>query len=169
MCYAFWTNYEVGTASFQMTEQYAWVPQIGLNWTLSVDGVSMPLVLLAGLVTTLAILAAWQVDHKPRLFYFLMLVLYAAQIGVFVAQDIILFFIMWEIELVPVYLLVSIWGGQRRRYAATKFLLYTAAASIFILIAGLAMAFYGDTVTFDMAALANKTYPISLSILRILS
>jgi NAD(P)H-quinone oxidoreductase subunit 4 len=165
MCYAFWTNYEVGMASFQMTEQYAWVPQIGLNWTLSVDGVSMPLVLLAGLVTTLAILAAWQVDHKPRLFYFLMLVLYAAQIGVFVAQDIILFFIMWEIELVPVYLLVSIWGGQRRRYAATKFLLYTAAASIFILIAGLAMAFYGDTVTFDMAALANKTYPISLSIL----
>ncbi|MGA0199019.1 MAG: NAD(P)H-quinone oxidoreductase subunit 4, partial [Prochlorotrichaceae cyanobacterium] len=81
MCYAFWMNYEVGTASFQMTEQYAWVPQIGLNWTLSVDGVSMPLVLLAGLVTTLAILAAWQVDHKPRLFYFLMLVLYAAQIG----------------------------------------------------------------------------------------
>lgn len=165
MCYAFWMNYEVGTASFQMTEQYAWVPQIGLNWTLSVDGVSMPLVLLAGLVTTLAILAAWQVDHKPRLFYFLMLVLYAAQIGVFVAQDIILFFIMWEIELVPVYLLVSIWGGQRRRYAATKFLLYTAAASIFILIAGLAMAFYGDTVTFDMAALANKTYPITLSVL----
>lgn len=165
MCYAFWMNYEVGTASFQMTEQYAWVPQIGLNWTLSVDGVSMPLVLLAGLVTTLAILAAWQVDHKPRLFYFLMLVLYAAQIGVFVAQDVILFFIMWEIELVPVYLLVSIWGGQRRRYAATKFLLYTAAASIFILIAGLAMAFYGDTVTFDMAALANKTYPITLSVL----
>lgn len=165
MCYVFWTNYDLGNSTFQMVEKYAWVPQLGLNWTLSVDGVSMPLVLLAGLVTTLAILAAWQVDHKPRLFYFLMLVMYAAQIGVFVAQDIILFFIMWEIELVPVYLLVSIWGGQRRRYAATKFLLYTAAASVFILIAGLAMAFSGEVLTFDMAELAAKTYPLTLSLL----
>lgn len=165
MYYAFWKNYELGNASFQLVEKYAWVPQLGLNWAVSVDGVSMPLVMLAGLVTTLAILAAWQVDHKPRLFYFLMLVLYSAQIGVFVAQDILLFFLMWEIELVPVYLLVSIWGGQRRRYAATKFLLYTAAASVFILIAGLAMAFYGDTVTFDMAELANKNYPIVMELL----
>ena len=68
MCYVFWTNYDLGNSTFQMVEKYAWVPQLGLNWTLSVDGVSMPLVLLAGLVTTLAILAAWQVDHKPRLF-----------------------------------------------------------------------------------------------------
>jgi NAD(P)H-quinone oxidoreductase subunit 4 len=90
------------------------------------------LVLLAGLVTTLSMLAAWRVNRRPRLFYGLMLVLYAAQIGVFVAQDLLLFFIMWEVELVPVYLLVCIWGGQNRRYAATKFLMYTAISSIFI-------------------------------------
>lgn len=93
-----------------------------------------------------------------------MLVLYAAQIGVFVAQDVLLLFIMWEVELVPVYLLICIWGGQKRRYAATKFLIYTAAASIFILIAGLAMAFSGDTITFDMVQLGLKDYPLSLEL-----
>jgi NAD(P)H-quinone oxidoreductase subunit 4 len=165
MCYAFWTHYDASSATFQLVESYAWVPQLGLNWAVSVDGLSVPLVLLAGLVTTLSMFAAWQVDRKPRLFYFLMLVLYAGQIGVFVAKDLILLFIMWEVELIPVYLLVCIWGGQRRRYAATKFLLYTAAASIFILIAALAMAFYGDTVTFDMVELGLKDYPLGLELL----
>jgi NAD(P)H-quinone oxidoreductase subunit 4 len=93
-----------------------------------------------------------------------MLVMYSAQIGVFVAQDLLLFFLMWEIELVPVYLLISIWGGEKRRYAATKFILYTAAASIFILVAGFAMAFSGDTVTFDMAVLGTKQYPKALEL-----
>jgi len=166
ICYAFWLNYDIETASFQLIEKYEWIPQLGLSWAVSVDGISMPLVLLAGLVTTLAILSAWQVSHKPRLFYFLMLVLYSAQIGVFVAQDALLFFIMWEVELIPVYLLVSIWGGQRRRYAATKFILYTAAASLFILVAGLAMALYGDgNFSFDMVELALKDYPINLQLL----
>jgi NAD(P)H-quinone oxidoreductase subunit 4 len=161
---SFWGHYDPSHAAFQMTESYAWIPQLGFNWTVSVDGISMPLVLLSGLVTTLAILASWQVDHKPRLFYFLMLVLYSAQIGVFVAQDLILLFIMWEVELIPVYLLVSIWGGQKRQYAATKFLLYTAAASIFILVAALGMAFYGDTVTFDIASLGMKDFPLGLEL-----
>ena len=164
MGYAFWNNYDASNAKFQLTESYSWIPQLGISWTVSVDGISAPLVLLAGFVTTLAMLSAWQVDRKPRLFYFLMLVLYSAQVGVFVAQDLLLFFIMWELELVPVYLLVSIWGGSKRRYAATKFLLYTAAASIFILVAGLGMAFYGDNLTFDIAALALKDYPLALEV-----
>ena len=164
MVYAFWNNYDVSNAQFQLTENYSWIPQLGISWSVSVDGISAPLVLLAGFVTTLAMLSAWQVDRKPRLFYFLMLVLYSAQIGVFVAQDMLLFFIMWELELVPVYLLVSIWGGSKRRYAATKFLLYTAAASVFILVAGLGMAFYGDNLTFDIAALGLKDYPLSLEL-----
>ncbi|OKH44231.1 NAD(P)H-quinone oxidoreductase subunit 4 [Calothrix sp. HK-06] len=165
MCYAFWKHYDATSAKFQLAENYAWVPQIGLNWAVSVDGLSVPLVLLAGFVTTLAIFSAWQVDRRPRLFYALMLVLYSAQIGVFVAQDLLLFFIMWEVELVPVYLLVSIWGGQKRRYAATKFILYTAAASIFILVAALGMGLYGGgDLTFDIAALALKDYPIGLEL-----
>ena len=164
MCYAFWKHYDASSTSFQLAESYAWVPQLGLNWAVSVDGISLPFVLLAGLVTTLAIFSAWQVDQKPRLFYFLMLVLYAAQIGVFVAQDLLLLFIMWELELIPVYLLVSIWGGKKRRYAATKFLLYTAAASIFILVAALGMALYGDTMTFDVVQLGLKDYPLGLEL-----
>jgi NAD(P)H-quinone oxidoreductase subunit 4 len=166
MCYAFWKHYDTSSASFQLVENYAWAPQLGLNWAVSVDGLSLPLVLLAGFVTTLAMFSAWQVDRRPRLFYFLMLVLYSAQIGVFVAKDLLLFFIMWEVELIPVYLLVCIWGGQKRRYAATKFLLYTAAASIFILVAALAMGLYGGgNMTFDITALAQKDYPITLQLL----
>ena len=166
MCYAFWQHYDASNAGFQLVENYVWMPQIGLNWAVSVDGISAPLVLLAGFVTTLAMFSAWQVDRRPKLFYFLMLVLYSAQVGVFVAQDLLLFFIMWEVELIPVYLLVCIWGGQRRRYAATKFLLYTAAASIFILVAALAMGLYGGgNITFDVAELAQKQYPLTLQLL----
>jgi NAD(P)H-quinone oxidoreductase subunit 4 len=164
ICYALWKNYDPSISSFQMVEKYEWIPQLGFSWAVSLDGVSVPLVILAGLVTTMSILSAWQVDHKPRLFYFLMLVIYSAQIGVFVAQDLLLLFIMWELELVPVYLLVSIWGGQKRRYAATKFLLYTAAASIFILVAALGMALYDGKMTFDLAELWLKDYPLALEL-----
>lgn len=163
--YTFWHNYDLTNNQFQLIENYPWVPQIGLNWSMAVDGLSMPLIVLTGLVTTLAIMAAWQVTNKPRLFYSLMLVMYSAQIGVFAAQDMLLFFLMWELELVPVYLLISIWGGEKRRYAATKFILYTALGSIFILVAALGMGFYGDTVTFDMTALAQKQYPIAFELL----
>lgn len=166
ICYAFWNNYDASSATFQLAENYAWVPQLSLNWAVSVDGLSAPLVLLAGFVTTLSIFSAWQVDRRPKLFYALMLMLYSAQIGVFVAQDLLLFFIMWEVELVPVYLLINIWGGQKRRYAATKFIIYTAAASIFILVAALGMALSGGSnVTFDIAQLALKDYPLALELL----
>ena len=164
MIYGFWFSYDTQTTDFQLVENYSWLPQIGASWSLAVDGLSMPLVLLSGLITTLAILASWRVKHKPRLYYFLVLVLYSAQIGVFLAQDILLFFLMWEIELVPVYLLISIWGGEKRLYAATKFILYTALASVFILASGLALAFYGDTFTLNIAELGMKDYPLALEL-----
>jgi NAD(P)H-quinone oxidoreductase subunit 4 len=125
----------------------------------------MPLILLTGFITTLAIMAAWPVTFKPKLFYFLMLAMYGGQIAVFAVQDMLLFFLVWELELVPVYLILAIWGGKRRQYAATKFILYTAGGSLFILVAGLTMAFYGDTTTFDMSAIAAKHYPINLQLL----
>ncbi|XGV98868.1 MAG: NAD(P)H-quinone oxidoreductase subunit 4 [Leptolyngbya sp. BL-A-14] len=162
--YAFWQNYDFQNPDLQMVETIAWVPQLGLNWSLAVDGISMPLVVLSALVTTLAILASWKVTEKPRLFYFLMLAMFSAQIGVFCAQDILLFFLMWELELVPVYILISIWGGPRRLYAATKFIIYTAVGSIFILVAALAMAFYGGDVTFDMRELGLKDYSLTFEL-----
>lgn len=161
---ALWQGYDFQSSALQLTESYSWIPQIGFNWSLGVDGLSMPLILLTGLINTLAVFAAWKVTNKPRLFYALMLVMYSAQLGVFLAQDLLMFFLMWEIELVPVYLLISIWGGANRRYAATKFIIYTAAASIFILISGFAMAFYGDNFTFNMTELGMKEYPKALEL-----
>lgn len=159
-----WHCYDFQDPGFQLVETYTWLPQLGVSWSLGADDLSFPLVMLAGLVTTLSIFAAWQVKEKPRLFYFLILCMYSAQIGVFLAKDLMLFFLMWELELVPVYLLISIWGGPKRRYAATKFILYTALASIFILAGGFALAFYGDTVTFDIEALSLKNYPLGLEL-----
>jgi NAD(P)H-quinone oxidoreductase subunit 4 len=162
--FALGQGYDFQSSALQMTESYSWIPQLGLHWSLGIDGLSMPLILLTGLINTLAIFAAWKVTNKPRLFYALMLIMYSAQLGVFLAQDLLMFFLMWEVELVPVYLLISIWGGANRRYAATKFIIYTAAASIFILVAGFAMAFYGDNFTFNMTELGMKEYPKALEL-----
>ena len=163
--YLFWSKYDFHTSKMQLVETYNWIPQIGFTWSVGVDGLSMPLILLSGFISTLALVASWRVEKKPKLFYALMLLLYGAQIGVFAASDFLLFFLMWELELVPVYILISIWGGKNRLYAATKFILYTALASIFILVAGLALAFYGDTVTFNLAELKLKSYPQILEVL----
>jgi NAD(P)H-quinone oxidoreductase subunit 4 len=162
--YVFATQYNFGDSSLQLVERYGWIPQIGLNWSMGVDGLSMPLVVLTGFVTTLAIFAGWETSKKPRLFFALMLVMYSAQIGVFLTQDMLLFFLLWEIELVPVYLLIAIWGGPKRMYAATKFIIYTALSSIFILVAALALAFSGNHLTFDITELGVKDYPIGLEI-----
>jgi NAD(P)H-quinone oxidoreductase subunit 4 len=163
--YAFYSGYDLSNPNLQLVESYTWIPELDLKWSLGVDGLSMPLVLLTGFITTLAIMAAWPVTFKPKLFYFLMLAMYGGQIAVFAVQDMLLFFLVWELELVPVYLILSIWGGKKRLYAATKFILYTAGGSLFILIAALTMAFYGDTVTFDMSAIAAKDYAFNLQLL----
>lgn len=165
LIYAFYTSYDLSEPGLQMVESYAWIPDLDLNWSVAVDGLSMPLVILTGFITTLAIMAAWPVSFKPKLFYFLMLAMYGGQIAVFAVQDMLLFFLVWELELVPVYLILSIWGGKKRLYAATKFILYTAGGSLFILVGALTMAFYGDTVTFDMSAIAQKDIGLGLQLL----
>ncbi len=161
---AFYTQYDFSNPNLQLFESYSWVRQLDLNWSVGADGLSMPLIILTGFITTLAILAAWPVTLKPKLFYFLILAMYGGQIAVFAVQDMLLFFLVWELELIPVYLLLSIWGGKKRHYAATKFILYTAGGSLFILVAALTMAFYGDHVTFDMRSLAVKDYALNLQL-----
>ncbi len=164
MVYGFYQDYDFSNPDLQLVESYAWIPQLDLNWSVGADGLSMPLILLTGFITTLAMMAAWPVTYKPKLFYFLMLAMYGGQIAVFAVQDMLLFFLVWELELVPVYLILSIWGGKKRLYAATKFILYTAGGSLFILVAALTMAFYGDTVTFNMSAIAAKDYTFNLQL-----
>jgi NAD(P)H-quinone oxidoreductase subunit 4 len=162
--YAFCTGYDIHSDRLQLVESYTWVPQLDLRWSVGVDGLSMPLVLLTGFITTLATLAAWPVTFKPKLFYFLMLVMYGGQIAVFAVQDMLLFFLVWELELIPIYLFLSIWGGKKRLYASTKFILYTAGGSLFILVAALSMGFYGNTISFDMQTLAAKDYALNFQL-----
>jgi NAD(P)H-quinone oxidoreductase subunit 4 len=143
MLYVYGQYYDGSIAGLQLVERFAWVPSIGLEWSLATDGLSAPLVVLSGLVTLLSVAASWNIQKKSRLYFALLLVQASAQAMVFLSQDFLLFFLAWELELVPVYLLIAIWGGHQRQYAATKFILYTATASLLILVSGLALALNG--------------------------
>ena len=159
-------GYDPSIEGLQLVERVSWLPDLGLAWSVGADGLSMPLILLTSFITALACLAAWPVTFKPKLFYFLLLAMDGGQIAVFAVQDMLLFFLAWELELIPVYLLLAIWGGKKRQYAATKFILYTAGSSLFILLAGLAMAFYGGgTPTFEYSALAAKGFTTGFQII----
>jgi NAD(P)H-quinone oxidoreductase subunit 4 len=164
--YIFCYHFKSDNEFIQLKENYNWINFFDFHWRLGIDGLSIGLILLTGFITTLATLAAWPVTRNPRLFYFLMLAMYSGQIGLFASQDILLFFFMWELELIPVYLLLCIWGGKRRLYAATKFILYTAGGSIFILLGALTMGLYGSNeLTLDFQNLSTKSYPIELEII----
>lgn len=163
MVAAFWLYYDPAQPGMQLVERYLWFPQIGLEWSMGVDGLSMPLVLLTGFITTLAVVASWPVTLRPKLFFFLMLAMLAGMTGVFMVQDMVVFFLFWELELIPVYLLLAIWGGYGRLYAATKFILYTALSSLFILAVGLAL--YADAGTLNMVELSAHNFPYQLQLL----
>jgi NAD(P)H-quinone oxidoreductase subunit 4 len=159
-------GYNPASDQLQLVERVSWLPDLGLAWSVGADGLSMPLILLTSFITALACLAAWPVTFKPKLFYFLLLAMDGGQIAVFAVQDMLLFFLAWELELIPVYLLLAIWGGKKRQYAATKFILYTAGSSLFILLAALAMGFYGGgTPSFEYTALAAKGFGTGFQVL----
>ena len=157
MLVVFATRFDPSIESLQLVERVSWLPVIGLEWSLGADGLSAPLVVLSGLVTLLSVAASWSVQQKSRLYFALLLVQASAQGIVFLSQDFLLFFLAWELELVLVYLLIAIWGGQNRQYAATKFILYTALASLLILISGLALALSGDQFTLNLTELAARS------------
>ena len=112
-------------------------------WRLGIDGLSIGPILLTGFITTLATLAAQSVTREYQLFYFLMLAMYNGQIRPFSSPNILLFFIIWELELIPVYLHLAMWGGKKRLYSATKFMFYTAGGSVFLLMGILGIGLYG--------------------------
>jgi len=150
----------------QLAEDYNWIRFFDFHWRLGIDGLSIGPVLLTGFITTLSTLAAWPITRDSRLFHFLMLAMYSGQIGLFSSRDLLLFFLIWELELIPVYLLLSIWGGKKRLYSATKFILYTAGGSIFLLMGVLGLGLYGSTEpTLNFETLANQSYPVGLEII----
>ncbi len=157
--------FDSNDGGLQLIERTSWIPFIGLEWSLGADGISVPLVILSGLITLLATIASWNVKSKQRLYFGLLLLQASAQGLVFLSQDFLLFFLAWELELVPVYLLIAIWGGNRRLYAATKFILYTALASLLILISGLALALSGPEFSLNLTEIASRDYNQRLELL----
>jgi len=157
MLWVFARHFDGSQAGLQLVERVSWVKMLGLEWSLAADGLSAPLVVLSGLVTLLSVAASWNVNRKTRLYFGLLLLQASAQGLVFLSQDFLLFFLAWELELVPVYLLIAIWGGKQRQYAATKFILYTATASLLILLSGMALALSGDHFTLNLSELAARS------------
>jgi NADH-quinone oxidoreductase subunit M len=131
-----WWAFEPGIAAMQMASRTPWIEAWGVNYALGLDGISLFMVLLTTLTTPLAILGSFEyIKKKERGFYALMLLLEAGVLGVFLATDLFLFYVFFELTLVPMYFIVGVWGGERRVYAAIKFFLYTAFGSLLMLVA----------------------------------
>ncbi len=138
-----------------------WIPTAGISYALGVDGLSIWLVLLTTLISPISILASWKaIEDRVKEYYAFMLLLETAMVGVFVAQDLFLFYVFWEFTLVPMYFLIGIWGGPRRQYAAIKFFLYTMAGSILMLLAILWLGIRGGT--FYLPDLIGMDIPLNL-------
>src|SRR6185295_4688416 len=154
-------------AGFQFIEHRQWIPSFNIEYFVGVDGISIPMVLLSALLSTICIIASWGIEKAVKGYFALFLLLDAAMMGVFVALDFFLFYIFWELMLLPMYFLIGIWGGPRREYAAIKFFLYTLAGSVLMLLALLALYFSQTPHTFDMTKLmaAHASYSHQFQIL----
>ena len=130
------TLFDTGTPMMQFVEQAPWIPTFNINYHLGIDGISMPLILLTSFATVLVIISAWEViQYKPAQYMAAFLIMEGLMIGVFCALDAILFYVFWEGMLIPMFLIIGIWGGVRRVYAAVKFFLYTFLGSVLLLVA----------------------------------
>jgi NADH-quinone oxidoreductase subunit M len=165
-----WFKPEWGGFTFEETAE--WIPSIGAKYHLGIDGISLLLVMLTTLLGMIAILSSWSAIHlRTKEYYILLLLLQTGMLGVFVSLDFFLFYVFWEVMLVPMYFLIGVWGSDRRLYAAIKFFLYTLAGSVVMLLAILALYFYaplepGATRTFDVPTLlaAVRHFPDSLKV-----
>lgn len=149
-----WQNFDSTTASMQFVEKFSWIPTLNINYHLGVDGIAMPLVVLTAFISVLTVLSAWKVITKNvHQFMAAFLMLEAMMIGVFCAQDAILFYIFFEAMLIPMFLIIGIWGGPNRVYATIKFFIYTFFGSVFMLIALIYLYMKGGS--FAIADMAN--------------
>ena len=131
-----YTGFDTGTYAMQFVERTPWIERFGIDYHLGVDGLSMPLVLLTTFSTVLVVLSAWKViRHRVAQYMASFLVMEGLMIGVFSALDAVLFYVLWEAMLVPMFLIIGVWGGARRVYATVKFFLYTFLGSVLMLVA----------------------------------
>jgi NADH-quinone oxidoreductase subunit M len=162
-----WLRFDPNSAEFQFAERYTWLPEFGISYHVGLDGISLLLVVLTAFLTPVSLLCSWEsVEERVREFSFFMLVLEAAMIGVFISLDLFLFYLFWDAMLIPMYFLIGIWGYDRRIYAAIKFILYTMAGSVLMLIAIIWIAYFHQSVTgvpsFDLIDLYALTVPAGL-------
>lgn len=149
----------------QFSEFLPWIDALGLNYSLGVDGLSLPLLLLTALLTCIAIYSTDISIQRPRFYFCVLLVLVAGVNGAFLAQDLLLFFLFYELELIPLYFLIAIWGGERRGYAATKFLIYTAFSGILILASFLGIVWLSGSQSFALSSIHTEALPLATQIL----
>ncbi len=136
---------------------YPWIRSFHIEYFMGIDGLSVSMILLTALVSTIACIASWGIDRQVKGYFSLFLLLVTGMMGVFCAFDFFLFYVFWEVMLLPMYFLIGIWGGPRREYAAIKFFLYTLLGSVLMLLVMLAFYFYSDGNTFNMLKLANQS------------
>jgi NADH-quinone oxidoreductase subunit M len=149
-------DYDWSTASMQFMERHDWIPTLNVQYFLGVDGISVPLVVLTTLLSFLCIIASFNITKRVKEYMAFFLLLETGMIGVFCALNFFLFYVFWEVMLVPMYFLIGIWGGPRKEYAAIKFFLYTLFGSIFMLVAILAIYFTTEPHTLDMLVLMEQ-------------
>ena len=144
------SKFDSSIRGMQFEQSVPWIPSLGVQYHVGIDGISLFLVLLTTVLTPIAILSSWNsIEKRVREYYLFMLMLETGMIGVFVALDLFLFYVFWEVMLVPMYFLIGVWGGQRRIYAAVKFFLYTMVGSVLMLVAIIALYFLNGATTFD--------------------
>ncbi|TPG61258.1 NADH-quinone oxidoreductase subunit M [Roseomonas nepalensis] len=155
-----WVRFDPRVADAQFVEQATWLPEFGVNYHMGVDGISMLFVLLSTLLTPICILASWEaVQNRVREYMIAFLVLETMMVGMFCALDLIIFYVFFEGVLIPMFLIIGVWGGQRRVYAAFKFFLYTLLGSVLMLLAVLALWYRAGTT--DIAGLMDNPVPVS--------
>jgi NADH-quinone oxidoreductase subunit M len=153
-------NFDPATYKYQFAEHSPWIPAFNINYTLGIDGISLFLILLSTLLIPICILASWKyIEKRVREFLFCILLMETACVGIFSSLDFVLFYVFWEAMLVPMYLLIALWGGPEKVYASIKFFVYTMAGSVFLLVAMIAL--YLKTGTFSIPQLMTNTYTFS--------
>jgi NADH-quinone oxidoreductase subunit M len=150
-------HFDSNNPGLQFVEKFAWIPSYNIQYYVGTDGISVSMVLLTALLSFLCIFASWNIEKGVKGYYALFLLLDTGMVGVFIALDFFLFYIFWEVMLLPMYFLIGIWGGPRREYAAIKFFLYTLFGSVLMLLAILALYFTSEPHTFDMTQLIAQS------------
>jgi len=159
-----WAGFDVGTAQMQFVERATWIPTFHVEYYLGIDGISMPLILLTTFITIFVIVAGWEViQYKPSQYMAAFLIMEGVMVGVFSALDAILFYVFWEAMLIPMFLIIGVWGGANRVYATIKFFLYTFFGSVFMLVALIYM--YFQSGSFDILAFHDLKLGLNAQIL----